>query len=343
MSKVIRFHSTGGPEVLQTDEVMFDEPAAGELRIHVRAIGLNRMESQYRSGQLGTPESLPAVLGSEASGIVEAIGEGVSGFSIGDRVSTIPGFTTVPGFSTKSGQHQCAVYGEQAYVPAELAIPLPDSLSFTQGASIWMQYTTAYSALLNGPSIKSDDFVLITAASSSVGLAAIQITNALGATPIATTRDGSKAEALRNHGAKHVIITGREEIAGEVRRITNGRGARFILDPIAGRGFSALVEAAAQLGHILIYGIVGDTSATPTVIPALLAIAKALTLRFVTQFQISLDPEKREKLVEFVNVGLSSGALKPVIDRTFRLAEIVDAHRYLESNKHIGKIVIDLA
>lgn len=130
MSRIVRVHQLGGPEVLQFEEVAFEEPAAGELRLRISAIGINRMEVVHRSGGFGPDTPLPAVLGSEAAGTVEAVGIGVTGFVVGDRVATIPGFTTAPGFATQMPGHQHAVYGEQAYVPADMAVKLPDSMSF---------------------------------------------------------------------------------------------------------------------------------------------------------------------------------------------------------------------
>src|ERR1700733_8385781 len=136
MARVVRFYRTGGPEVLRFDEIAFGDPAPGELRIRVAAIGLNRMEVVYRSGGLGQPEKLPAVLGSEGAGTVEAIGDEVTGLNLRDRIAPIPGFTTVPGFKTNDQGHECALYGEQAFVPADMAVKLPPTMSFVEGASI---------------------------------------------------------------------------------------------------------------------------------------------------------------------------------------------------------------
>jgi NADPH:quinone reductase len=130
MAKVVRFHELGGPEVLRLEEITFEDPAPGELRLKVGAIGLNRLEVVYRSGGFGAPNKYPAVLGSECAGTVEAIGKGVTGFKIGDRVATIPGFTTLPGFATETKGHEYAVYGEQAYLPAKMAVKMPESMSF---------------------------------------------------------------------------------------------------------------------------------------------------------------------------------------------------------------------
>jgi NADPH:quinone reductase len=280
---------------------------------------------------------VPAVLGSEGAGTVEAIGEGVTGFKVGDRVATIPGFTTQPGFETAATAHQCAVYGEQAYVPAEMAIKMPDYMSFTEGAAIWMQYSTAYNSIVAVAQLQRGEYVLITAATSSVGLASIQIAKALGAIPIATTRSHSKVAALKAHGVEHVIVTDEQDIPTEVARITGGVGCRVIYDPVAGQGVSKLLDAVSMGGMILLYGVLDPT---PTTIDPIKGLAKLATVKFSGVYETLLHPEKRAAMVDFLQNGLAQGTLKPVIDKTFPLEEIVEAHRYLESNQHIGKIVV---
>jgi NADPH2:quinone reductase len=161
------------------------------------AIGLNRLEVVYRSGGFGAPNKYPAVLGSECAGTVEAIGKGVTGFRVGDRVATIPGFTTLPGFATETKGHECAVYGEQAYVPAEMAVKMPESMSFIDAAAIWMQYSTAYNSMVDVAQLQKGEYVLLTAATSSVGIAAIQIAKSLGAIPICKTRSQTNMSSLQ--------------------------------------------------------------------------------------------------------------------------------------------------
>jgi NADPH:quinone reductase len=154
MARVIRFHKTGGPEVLQIDEVDVGAPGRGELRLRVHAFGLNRAEAMFRSGMYLEQPKLPGRLGYEAAGTVEAIGEGVTGFAIGDKVSTIPAFS----------MNQYSVYGEQA-IPAAATVKHPDNLSWEQAAAIWMQYLTAYGALIDVAQLVPGDAVIITAAS----------------------------------------------------------------------------------------------------------------------------------------------------------------------------------
>lgn len=327
MPKVIRFHATGPAEVLRFEELPLTEPGNGEVRLKVEAIGLNRAEVMFRQGQyLETPE-LPSRIGYEAAGTVDAVGPGVSGIRIGDRVSTIPSFAM--------GQY--GVYGESAIVPATAVASYPENLTPVEGTAIWMQYLTAFGALVEFGRITKSDSVLITAASSSVGLAAIQITKAAGALAIATTRGADKKQFLLDAGADHVIVTDEEDLAKRVMALTVGKGARIAFDPVAGPFLATLAEAAAAGGTIFEYGAL---STQPTPFPLFPVLGKGLTVRGYTLFEIVRDPEKLARGKQYIYDGLKSGALKPHIDRTFPLAAIVEAHRYMESNRQTGKIVI---
>ena len=190
MSKVVRFYELGGPEVLKLEDEVPQTPGPGEAQIEVRAIGLNRAEAMFRRGIYMEQPSLPSRIGYEIAGVVRAVGPGVTGFKAGDAVSTIPGYS----------QSQYGGYSEIALVPADTLVAKPEALSYEQAASIWMQYMTAYGALIDIAHLAAEDAVVITAASSSVGLAAIQIARHVGATPIATTRTGAKALSL-NYGS----------------------------------------------------------------------------------------------------------------------------------------------
>jgi NADPH:quinone reductase len=327
MSRIVRFHRTGGPEVLQIDELDIGAPQAGEIRLRVRALGLNRAESMFRSGAYLETPGLPAKLGYEAAGEIEAIGPGVSGFAVGDAVSTIPAFSMT----------HYGVYGDAAIVPAHAVVRHPANLSWSEAAAIWMQYLTAYGALIECGHLAQGDAVIITAASSSVGLAAIQIVNSLGGTAIATTRTGAKREALLRAGAKYVIATEEQDLAAEVMRLTGGQGARIAFDPVCGPGVEALAAAMGEGGSIFLYGALASA---PTPFPLFPALAKNLTLRAYTLFSITRDPKTLERGKRFVLDGLASGKFKPLIARSFPLEEIVEAHRYLESNQQVGKIVV---
>jgi NADPH2:quinone reductase len=327
MSRIVRFHRTGGPEVLQIDELDIGAPGPGEIRVKVRAIGLNRAEAMFRAGAYLEEPQLPSKLGYELSGEIDAVGEGVTGFAPGDVVSTIPAFSMT----------QYGVYGEVAIVPAHAVIKHPPSLSWSEAASIWMQYLTAYGALVQIGKLARGDVVIITAASSSVGLAAIQIANSLGAIPIATTRTNAKRDALIKAGAAHVIATEEQDLVTEVMRVTEGKGARMAFDPVCGPGVEALAAALSDSGTLFLYGAL---AADPTPFPLFPALSKNLTLRAYTLFAVTRDPTALELGKRFVIDGIEAGHFKPIIDRSFPLTEIVEAHRYLESNQQVGKICI---
>ena len=327
MPRTIRFHRTGGPEVLQFDELDPGAPKEGEIRLRVRAIGLNRAESMFRSGAYLEQPVLPARLGYEAAGEVEAIGPGVTGFAPGDAVSTIPGFS----------MNLYGTYGEVAIVPAASTVKHPASLSWIEAAAIWMQYMTVYGALVDNGKLAAGQEVIVTAASSSVGLAAIQVARSLGAIPIASTRTAAKRDALLAAGAAHVIVTETEDLAAEVMQLTGGKGARMAFDPVCGPLVEPLVEALADQGILFLYGAL---SPEPTPFPLFPALAKNLTLRAYTLFSITQDPQLTEAGKRFVLDGIAAGHFKPIIAKTFPFDQMVEAHRYLESNQQIGKVVV---
>ncbi len=327
MPRVVRFHEIGGPEVLKIEDLPVQQPGQGEVRLKVEAIGLNRAEVMFRQGHYLESPKFPSRLGYEAAGIVEAVGLGCTGIKVGDRVSTIPSFSI--------GKY--GVYGETAIVPAQAAAHYPANLSPVEGAAIWMQYLTAFGALIEFGRLNRDDVVLITAASSSVGLAAIQLTKTAGASAIATTRGADKKQFLLGAGADHAIVTNDTDLVEEVKEITNGKGARLVFDPIGGPLLEKLAEAAAPGATIFEYGAL---SPEPTPFPLFPALAKGLSVRGYTLFEIVKNPEMLNRGKQYIRDGLQSGVLKPIIDRTFSLKAIVEAHRYMESNQQKGKIVV---
>ena len=232
------------------------------------------------------------------------------------------------------------VYGDLVSAPVHAVAHHPSSLSWEQAASIWMQYLTGYGALIDIADLKAGDTLVIPAASSSVGLAAIQIANRVGATPIALTRRSSKRQALLDAGATHVVVTDEQDLVKEVLGLTGGKGARVVFDPVGGPTMEKLVRVTMPHGIVFLYGAL---SPEPTTVPALELVAKSIVLRGFWLAEITLDPTRLERLERgkrFVNEGLADGSLKPIIAKTFPLEEIVEAHRYLESNQQIGKVVV---
>ncbi|HEY1897550.1 MAG TPA: zinc-dependent alcohol dehydrogenase family protein [Terracidiphilus sp.] len=327
MPKIVRFHRLGGAENLQLDDMPRQQPGKGEVRLRVEAVGLNRAESMFYHGQYLEQPQLPSRLGYEAAGVVEAVGEGVDQGWIGQRVATIPGFSM-----TRYG-----TLGEEAVIPATALGKYPRNLTTVQAAAIWMQYLTAYGALIHVGAVKAGDFVSIPAASSSVGLAAIQMVRDAGATAIAVTRTRAKREELLALGAHHVIVSDEEDYVARVREITGGRGVRLTFDPVAGPGVEALAKAAARGGIIFEYGLLSG-QATP--FPVVEALQNALSVRGYMLMEITLDPDKLKTATMYVYDRLADGRFVPQVAKTFPLSQVVEAYEYLESNQQMGKVVI---
>jgi NADPH:quinone reductase-like Zn-dependent oxidoreductase len=329
MSKIVRFYSIGGPENLKIEEGALREPGEGEVKLRVQAVGLNRAEFGFMHGQYFETPQLPSRIGYEAAGIVEGVGPGVDPGWIGKPVATIPGFSM-----SKYG-----VLGEEAVVPADSLGEYPAKLSPVQAAAIWMQYLTAYGALITYGALKPGDFVVITAASSSVGLAAIQIVNAEGATAIAGTRGSNKRSELLALGAAHVVATEEEDIGQKVNEITGGKGARLIFDPVGGPGVEKLVAAAGYHGIIFQYG---GLSMQPTPFPLRALVGKGLSMRAYSLMELRREPELLKAAKQYVFDRLEDGRFHPKIAKTFPLAQSIEAYQYLESNQQVGKIVITI-
>ncbi|RWD29222.1 MAG: NADPH:quinone reductase [Mesorhizobium sp.] len=327
MARVVRFYEHGGPEVLRIENVDIQAPGRGEIRIRVKALGLNRAEALLRSGTYIQTPPLPSGLGLEAAGVVEAVGEGVHGFAPGDAVSVVPPISMT----------RWPAYGEIATYPAHLVVKHPPSLSWEEAAAVWTQYLTAYGALIDIAKLSRDDFVVITAASSSVGLAAIEIANMVGATSIAVTRTSAKREALLEFGAAHVISLADEDLEARLKDIAGPEGIRVVFDAIGGPIFAPLTAAMARGGILIEYG---GLSPEPTPFPLFAVLAKTLTLRGYLVHEITGDPGRLEAAKAFILDGLMSGSLRPVIAKIFPFDQIVEAHRFLESNEQFGKIVV---
>ena len=334
-ARTVRFSRLGGPEVLQIEDLPIVEPKSGEVRIRVQAIGLNRAEIMFRTGQYLEQPKFPSRIGLEAAGIVEAVGAGVTEVRIGDKVSVATG-QSIAKYGT---------YGETAIVPASSAISYPDNLTPEEAASVWVQYLTAYFAFVDLAKIQPGQSILITAATGGAGLGAIEVARLLGAVAIATTRSASKQQALLDLRADHVIVTSKEDLGSRVKEITGGRGADLIFDPIAGDTLPTLAEAVAWGGQIILYGALGGTNVP---YPLFAAFARNFTLRSYVVYSfcgletlgLRRNEEAFARAVQFINENLASGKLKPAIAKIFPLSEIQETHRYMESNQQLGKIVI---
>jgi NADPH:quinone reductase-like Zn-dependent oxidoreductase len=297
MAKVVMLRELGGPEVLRIEEADVGAPKQGEVRIRVEAIGLNRAEAMFRAGRYPVTPELPTRMGYECSGVIEAVGPSVTAWQPGDAVCVMPNF--------RLGTY--GVWGEEAIVPVSSLLKPPPALSTAECAAIWMPYFTAL-AIIEGAGATIDDYVVIRAASSSVGLAAIQLANWTGAVSIAATRTGAKRDALLEHGAQHVVATDEQ-----------------------------LAESMCERGILFVYG---GLSEQPTPYPHWQSAFRGLSIRGWIASEIWSHPQRFERYKQVIYQGLERGKLKPAIARTFPLDEIVEANRYLESNQQVGKVVV---
>lgn len=327
MPKAIRFTQLGGPEVLRIESIPERQPAAGEVLLAVETIGLNRAESMYFHGVYMEKPTLPSGLGYEVFGKVLAVGPD------GDKSLIGKSFATIPGYS----MNQYPSLAEHAIVPAAALAAVPPNFSPVDSAAVWMQYCTAYGALVAFGKITTGDFVLITAASSSVGLAAIQIVKAQGATSIATTRTAAKKAQLLALGADHVIVTDDEDLPARVKSITSGKGARIVFDPVGGDYINTLAQATSNGGTIFLYGMLAGT---PTPFP-MTAFGRHIGVFGYTFGELRGTPDW-DAMKTYIYNHLADGSFKPEIARTFPFDQTVEAYQYLESNQQIGKIVITL-
>lgn len=326
--KAVMFKSLGGPEVLEIVEQEKTAPKDGEVLIRVTSAGLNRADALFRQGRYLVDPKLPSRSGLEAAGIVEAVGGKVP-FKAGDRVAALPG--------TIDASKQGGV-AEYVTLAARTLLPTPKSVSDADAGAVWMQFLTAWGALNHAVVLRKDMFVVITAGSSSVALAAIQLANHLGAIPIVTTTNAAKIGKIKACGATHVIDVKSENYVERVKQITDGHGVEVVFDPVGGRGTAQHLEIIRPMGTIFIYGALD--LAPVSFAPGLL-IGKNITLRGYTLFPLLMDEGGLATAAKAITEGLDSGRFKLNVDRRFPMSEVREAHKYLESNAQVGKVVIN--
>lgn len=323
MSRVVIFDEPGAPEVLRIVDAPVREPGAGEVRVALEAIGVNRLDQMLRAGFSPRPINFPgARLGVEGSGIVDAIGPNVTDHRVGDAVI----ITAVPDMDVNG------TYAEHVIVPTNRLVARPAGSNATTAAALWVAYSTAYGALVEKAKLQPGHHVLVTAASSAVGLAAIQICTQVGAIPLAVTRHAAKEPALLAAGAAAVIATDRDDLHATVRERTHGRGVDVVIDSVMGPNLADLATAARQGGTVV---LVGWLDPRPAPMPM-----HALTFHRYASFEHTLDDVAVRRIAAFLQAGLRFGALRPTIDRVFPFDDVVAAHHYLERGEHVGKIVL---
>ncbi|HRF62575.1 MAG TPA: quinone oxidoreductase [Candidatus Competibacter sp.] len=323
MPKAIRIHEYGGPEVLRWEEVEVGAPGPGQLRVRHAAVGLNYIDVYHRTGLYPLP-SLPWTLGMEGAGQVEAVGEGVTEFKVGDRVA----YASPP----------VGAYAEVRLVPADRVVALPDTIDDRTAAAMMLQGMTAQYLLRRTYRVRPGDAILLHAAAGGVGLIASQWARDLGATVIGTVGSDDKAELARAHGCHHVIVYSRENFAERVREITGGQGVAVVYDSVGQATFMGSLDCLRPLGTMVSFG--NASGPVPPFEPGILAAKGSL---FLTRPTLMTYTAKRADLVAsaaelFEVVG--NGVVKIEVRQTYPLAETAQAHRDLEARQTTGSTVL---
>jgi len=327
MARVMLVDMVGGKPALLLGDLDPPQPGPGEVRYRVHAIGLNRADLLYLEGEHYTASRYPSRIGLEACGVVDAVGEGVTTFAVGDRVSALP-----------CADPDYAVGGEFVITPADYLAPWPEGVPAEQACSFWMQYATAYFPFRVHARLDPGQVVMVTAASSSAGLGGVHLARLLGATVIATTRTSEKKAALFDQGAHHVIATDEEPLAERMMALTGGKGVQIVYDPIAGGFIRRYVDGLGQGARVFVYGMLGGE---PTVeYPIVPVLRAAATIMPYSAIPALADPSLRAEAKLFLSMAQAAGRLRPVIDRVFPLEEAIAAYDHMRSGEQFGKIVL---
>ena len=324
MAKVIRFHATGGPEVLRVEEQDVGQPGPGQVRLTHHAIGLNFADSYFRSG-LYPPMALPSGVGTEAAGVVDAIGEGVSNVAVGDRVTYTGAYNTLGAYST------------ERLIAANVLIKLPDAISFETAAAMTMRGLTSSYLMRRIWPLKAGDTVLLHAAAGGVGLIVSQWAKLLGLNVIGSVSTDEKAALAKAHGCNLVIVYRREDIAKRVRELTNGVGANVVFDSVGKNTFAASLDSVKRRGLLVCLG----TASGPTPPFEAMQLAMKGSL-FVTRPALAdyiADPAERAELAGELFDHVAAGRIKIEINQRYALEEAQQAHRILEAGETTGSSI----
>jgi len=318
--KAIRFHEHGGPEVLRLEDVPVPEPGEGEARVRVRFAGVNFIDVYRRTGYYPVP-GLPATPGGEASGVVEAVGPGVTEVAVGDRVA----------FWDAAG-----AYAEAVVHRAERLLPLPDGVGFEAGGTLPLQGMTAHYLTHTIRPLGEGDTVLIHAAAGGVGLLAVQMAKLAGAQVIGTCSTEEKAARAHGVGADHVILYTEQDFVAEAKRLTGGAGVDLAIDGVGRATFEGSVAATRVRGHVILFG---QASGEPEPIrPRKLLGSRTLTSASLVDY--CRDRDEMLERARRVFGWHAEGRLDVHVDRVLPLAEAAEAHRLLEGRKTSGKLLL---
>jgi NADPH2:quinone reductase len=321
MAKAIRFHEVGGPEVLELESVEVGEPGPGQARVRHSAIAVNFIDVYFRTGRY--PAALPSGLGSDAVGVVEAVGTGVNYIRPGDRVGYLLG--------------PQGAYSDVRIMPADVLIKLPDAIPDSTAATLMMKGMTAQYLFRQVFPLQGGETILYHAAAGGVGLIACQWARALGVTMIGTVSSDEKAEVARANGCAHTIVTTREDIAKRVRELTDGKGVPVVYDSVGKDTLQASLDSLAVRGTLVSNG----TSSGPVVIDTMqLAIKGSLFVTRPAMVHYAMPRAKMLEMADEVFGMVTAGKIVSAPSRTYALAEAAEAHRALESRRTTGAAVL---
>jgi len=331
----------GGPEVLESREVREPALRPGEVRVRVRACGINHLDLWVRGGLPGLAPEMPHILGSDIAGEIESVGDGVRHLSPGQRTLLLPtlscgeceacmrGDDNLCRQYDVLGRRRNGGYAEWVAVPAANCLPFPERLSFEQAAAVPLVFLTAWHMLVGRAGLRAGEDVLVIGAGSGVGSAAVQIARLRGARVIATAGSGPKLERARALGAHEVIDHSREDVVARVREWTAKKGVEVVIEHVGGRVFEAGVASLARNGRLVTCG-------------ATIGSRVSLDINVLFGKHLSLMGSwmgRRDEMVEVLG-HVASGALEPVVDSVLPLAEARRAHERIEAREHFGKVVL---
>jgi NADPH:quinone reductase len=317
--KAIRVHEFGGPEVLKLEEVPTPKPSAGEVVVRVHVAGVNPYDTYMRAGTYAVKPSLPYTPGSDAAGIVDAVGEGVKRVKQGDRVYTA---------RTLSG-----AYAEYALALEEQVHPLPANIDFKQGAGIWVPYGTAYHALHHSAKAHAAETVLVHGASGGVGVAALQIARGMGLKVLGTGGTPKGLSLAKREGAHQVFDHRKAAYQEEILQATENRGVDIILEMLANVNLAHDTKLLATNGRVIVIGSRGEVAINPRELMGRRASIRAFTLWGIT-------PEEEADLHAGIFAGLENGTLRPIIGKELTLADAARAHKEILEPGSAGKMVL---
>jgi len=329
MAKVLRLHEYKGLEGIHLDDIPLAEPGYREVRLSVDRFALNYGDFEmFQDEYTFSLGELPARFGDECSGVVDAVGLGVTEFKVGDKVSALPWMNA--GFG---------IAGEFAIIPADFVAHYPDNLTPDEASSVWVGYLTAYYPLFDDAKITADDTVLITAASSSAGIAAMELCKMIGAKTIGTSRSHNNDDFLNEIGYDHIIAQVDGNMSEKIMEYTQGKGVRVIYDPIGGPIVQDYADAFAQNAIVFLYG---GMDPEETILPEEQMTTTGTVFMPYTLYNYIYDKEARERGVKFCYEGFKSGKLRPFVEKVFPIEKFKDAFTYQQAaTTRFGKLLIN--